>query len=107
LEYFSVDQPPRVKLRDADTLVGRYYFRLPVANHPGTLAAITSVFAEHGISIASVIQHESSDDNAVDQPVQLIVMTHEATEGAARSATEKIENLKSVTGPVVRFRVKS
>ena len=107
LEYFSVDQPPRVKLRDADTLVGRYYFRLPVANHPGTLAAITGAFAEDGISIASVIQHESGDGSPSDQPVQLVVMTHEASEGAARSATKTIESLDSVTGPVVRFRVKS
>ncbi|WP_068265044.1 homoserine dehydrogenase [Rubripirellula obstinata] len=106
LEYFCVDQPPRVKLRDADTLIGRYYFRLPVSNHPGTLAAITGAFAEDGISIASVIQHESGDDSPSDQPVQLVVMTHEATEGAARSATTKIEKLASVTGPVVRFRVK-
>lgn len=106
LEYFSADQPPRVKLRDADTLIGRYYFRLPVSNHPGTLASITGAFAENDISIASVIQHESGDGSSSDQPVQLVVMTHEATEGAARNATTKIETLASVTGPVVRFRVK-
>ena len=47
LEYFSIDQPPRVKLRDADTLLGRYYLRLQVANHPGTLAAIANVLAKH------------------------------------------------------------
>ena len=106
LEYFSIDQPPRVKLRDADTLVGRYYFRLPVANHPGTLAAIATVLARHQISIASVIQHESGDDAANLDPVQLVIMTHSATEGAARVATSEIESLDSVTGPVVRLRVK-
>ncbi|MDA8743006.1 homoserine dehydrogenase [Rubripirellula amarantea] len=111
LEYFSVDQPPRVKLRDVDTLQGRYYFRLTVANHPGTLAAITKALAEDSISIASVIQHEPENadvegQDAADETVPLVVMTHAASEGAARSATEKIESLPCVTGPVVRLRVK-
>jgi homoserine dehydrogenase len=106
LEYFSIDQPPRVKLRDADTLVGRYYIRLSVANHPGTLAAIATVLAKNEISIASVIQHESGDDPTHRDPVPLVIMTHEATEGAAHQATSQIEALDAVTGPVVRLRVK-
>ena len=111
LEYFSIDQPPRVKLRNADTLVGRYYFRLPVSNHPGTLASIATVLAKHGISIASVIQHETSTDDGPDvnpqiDPVTLVVMTHPATAGAARKATAEIESLSTVTGSVVRLQVK-
>jgi len=106
LEYFSIDQPPRVKLRDADTLVGRYYLRLQVANHPGTLAAIATVLAKHRISIASVIQHESGDGASQRDPVPLVIMTHDATEGAARDATREIESLDAITGPVVRLRVK-
>ncbi len=108
LEYFSSDHPPRVKLRDAETQRGRYYFRLQVANHPGTLAAITAVLAKHKISIASVIQHENSDKTRGEPEgqVPLVIMTHEATQGAARGATAEIELLDAVTGPVVRLRVK-
>ena len=106
LEYFSIDQPPRVLLRDADTLVGRYYFRLPAANHPGTLAAIAAVLSKHRISIASVIQHDSSDGARQRDPVPLVIMTHAASEGAAFQATEEIESLSAVSGPVVRLRVK-
>ncbi|NNE00274.1 MAG: homoserine dehydrogenase [Pirellulaceae bacterium] len=105
LEYFSSDHPPRAILRDADSLVGRYYFRLNVANHPGTLAAIAAVLEKHQISIASVIQHETSGQPQLD-PVPLVIMTHDANEGAARRATAAIEALKAVTGPVVRLRVK-
>lgn len=107
LEYFSIDQPPRVKLRDAETLVGRNYFRLAVANHPGTLAAIANVLAEHEISIASVIQHESGDGATQLDPVPLVIMTHPATAGASQRATEQIEALDAVTGPVVRLGVKA
>ena len=106
LEYFSSDQPPRVLLRDADALVGRYYFRLHVANHPGTLAAIAAVLEKQNISIASVIQHESATGAPQMDPVPLVVMTHDATEGAAIGATRDIENLACVEGPVVRLRVK-
>ncbi len=106
LEYFSSDQPPRVILRDADTLKGRFYFRLKVANHPGTLAAITAVLAKHRISIASVIQHESTGSGDNEGLVPLVVMTHEATDGAAKAATEEIQQLEAVSGEVVRLRVK-
>ncbi|MCP4885513.1 MAG: homoserine dehydrogenase, partial [Planctomycetaceae bacterium] len=106
LEYFSIDQPPRVKLRDAQTLMGRYYFRLQVANKPGSLASIATVLAKHGISIASVIQHESGETGEQRSPVPLVIMTHEASEGSAQNATNEIEALQEVTGPVVRLRVK-
>jgi len=106
LEYFSIDHPPRVKLRDADTIVERFYLRLSVANHPGTLAAITSVLAKHKISIASVIQHESEDGSSTADVVPLVIMTHAAPAGSARRATDEIEALPAVSGPVVRLRVK-
>ncbi|QEF99199.1 Homoserine dehydrogenase [Stieleria maiorica] len=106
LEYFSSDSPPRAILRDADTLRGRFYLRLHVANHPGTLASIANVLAKHSISIASVIQHESEASGADLELVPLVIMTHEASEGAAKLATAEIEALPSVEGAVTRFRVK-
>ncbi|MEO1527684.1 MAG: homoserine dehydrogenase [Planctomycetota bacterium] len=105
LEYFSSENPPRVKLRDADTQVGRFYLRLRVANHPGTLAAIAAVLEQNEISIASVIQHETESEGQ-SGPVPLVIMTHEATEGAARNATSQIEALSAITGEVTRLRVK-
>ncbi|WP_182870731.1 homoserine dehydrogenase [Stieleria mannarensis] len=106
LEYFSSDNPPRAILRDADTLRGRYYLRLHVANHPGTLASIANVLAKHAISIASVIQHESEAAGGELELVPLVIMTHEASEGAAKLATSEIESLPAVQGAVIRFRVK-
>ena len=105
LEYFSIDQPPRALLREADSLRCRYYFRLPVANHPGTLASIATVLAKHNISIASVIQHDSGPGAPQRDPVPLVILTHEASEGAASEATREIEMLDAVTGPVIRLRV--
>ena len=106
LELFSPDGPPRVRLRDFDELPGRYYLRLHVDDTPGVLAKITGALGRHDVSIASVIQHEP-DDRADRNTVPLVVMTHEAPEGAARRAADEIEAMSEVCGRVVRLRVKA
>lgn len=108
LEYFSSERPPRTAQRDVDTLRGRYYMRLRVANDPGTLASIAGVLSSHSISIASVIQHEpkSKDESSSDNTVPLVIMTHEASEGAASRATTDIEVLPAISGTVVRMPVR-
>ncbi len=106
LEPFSTTSPPRVSLRDSDELPGRFYFRLRVKDHPGTLAAITGVFGRHNLSIASVIQHENDGSGAADE-VPLVIMSHEGPEGSARLVAQEIESLGVVRGNVMRLRVKA
>ncbi|MGV3484332.1 MAG: homoserine dehydrogenase [Planctomycetaceae bacterium] len=106
LEPFSTTSPPRVNLRDSDELPGRFYFRLGVKDHPGTLAAITGVFGKHQLSIASVIQHENDGSGEADI-VPLVIMSHEGPEGSARLVAQEIESLGVVRGNVVRLRVKA
>ena len=105
LEYFSTDQPPRVAQRDSDTATGRGYWRMSVSGRPGTLAKITGVLAQNGISIASVIQYQDEADGSADQPVTLVMMTHAAREGAARSAESSLGGLREVDGNVIRMPV--
>ncbi|MEX0824941.1 MAG: homoserine dehydrogenase [Pirellulaceae bacterium] len=105
LELFSTENPPRIQLRDFDELPGRYYLRMHVKDDPGVLAQITGKLGQHGISIASVIQHEPDRSNG-GETVPLVVMTHQAPEGAAGRAVREIESLSSVIGDVVRLRVK-
>jgi len=108
LEPFSTTSPPRVSLRNSDELPGRFYFRLKVKDHPGTLAAITGVFGKHNLSIASVIQHERNGDGSDDADiVPLVIMSHEGAEGSARAVAEEIESLGVVRGTVTRLRVKT
>ncbi len=94
----------RVDLRDHDQLPGRYYLRFTVDDHPGVMAEISGVLGRHEISIASVIQHEP-DSNGDQRTVPLVIMTHSATEGAARAAVDRIDQLKSVRQKSVRMRV--
>ncbi len=103
LELWSSRESP-VSLRPDDDHPSRYYLRLSVADEPGSLARIASVLGDHSISISSVIQHEPETPGGM-AAVQLVIMTHEAPEGAARKAVEKISALPVVRGPIVRMRV--
>ena len=105
LELFSLADPPRVRPRSFDQLRGRYYLRMHVKDDPGVLAKITGALGNQRVSIASVIQHGATGP-AGNRLVPLVVMTHEASEGAAHLAADEIQALDSVVGNVLKLRVK-
>jgi homoserine dehydrogenase len=78
----------------------RFYLRFTISDKPGTLARITSILGEHGISIASVIQHETPE-NEPGQPVPLIIMTHEAEDERVRQSLVEADRLEIVRAPSV------
>ena len=93
-----------VSLLEHGELSGRYYLRFTVEDKPGVLAEIAGVLGRHGISIASVIQHEPSGDGG-SRVVPLVIMTYQAREGAAAAAVAEIDRLKVVKAGSVRMRV--
>ena len=103
LELWS-QQESKVHLRPVDELPGRYYMRFTVTDQPGVMAQITSILGTNELSISSIIQHEPQK-GASGTTVQLVIMTHEASEGAASKAVEQIKKLSIVTGDSVRMRV--
>jgi homoserine dehydrogenase len=74
-----------------------------IADRPGVLSALAHILGEKGISIASVIQHDSGDDDAEaeSRPVPLVIMTHMAIEQNLRSALDEIDRLDIVRAPSV------
>jgi len=103
LELWSNRESP-VSIRPDDDLPGRYYMRFQVADQPGVMAKLTAILGEQQLSIASIIQHEPLKSSN-DSTVQLVIMSHEASEGAARLAVERIMDLPVVSGRSVRMRV--
>jgi homoserine dehydrogenase len=79
----------------------RYYLRFTIADRPGVLAALAHNLGEHGISIASVIQHDPGDDAPEDSPVPLVIMTHLAIESEIQAALAEIDRLDVVHAPSV------
>lgn len=81
--------------------VSSYYLRITVTDKPGVLADITRIFAEHAISIETMVQREAViGEDCTD----IVFLTHSAKEGAVTAAIEKIEALESVRSKVVMLR---
>jgi homoserine dehydrogenase len=93
-----------IELRPAADVPSRFYVRVLVADQPGILADIAHELAVHGISIASVIQHEALDGHEGDV-VPLVIMTHTALTGSFRAAVCAIDRLARVAAPSVYFPV--
>jgi len=94
LNLWSADAPPP-RLAPATATKRRNYLRFTIADRPGVLGTIAAVLGGHGISIASVIQHDPGDD-APDSPVPLVIMTHAAAESATSSALAEIDRMAVV-----------
>lgn len=77
------------------------YLRIAVADQSGVLASITSILAEHGISVDAMLQQPA---DTTSKQTELIILTHAAQEGVMNQAIEKIEKLPTVLMPVVRIR---
>ena len=86
-------------LRPIDDVHSRYYIRLQVEDKPDVLSRITHIFGESNISIASILQKETTE------PVPVVLMTHVAREKDVQSALQKIAGLDVVNGEPVLLRV--
>jgi len=81
----------KLAVRDMADLETGYYIRLEVADKPGVLAAVASVFGEHEVSIASVIQKRADAGVA-----EIVYVTHTARESAVKAALDEIAALDTV-----------
>jgi homoserine dehydrogenase len=84
-----------------DEVVSRYFVRLNVVDKPGVLAQISAIFGQAQIGISSVIQPESPEGASVP----LILMLHDAPNGAVSRALKKIGRLAAVKSAPVMIRV--
>ena len=84
LNLWSSQREARVMTRDPAMVPGRYYLRFNVDDRPGVMAEIAGILGKHKISIASLIQHETEEEEATCVP--LVIMTHTAPEGAMLEA---------------------
>jgi len=60
-----------------------FYLRLRVADQAGVLSSITTILAEHEISIDAVLQRESAEG---ESQTDLIILTHDTQEGRMSEA---------------------
>jgi homoserine dehydrogenase len=87
-----------VAVRPLDQLRTAFYLRLDVADRPGVLAQVATIFGEHGVSIRAMEQVGLGDE------ARLIFLTHVAQEGAVQATLRDLEALPAVdrVGGVLR-----
>jgi homoserine dehydrogenase len=76
-----------------------FYVRMSVADRPGVLARIASVFGEEELSIRSVVQSGSGDE------ARLVLIIHAGREDRMDAAVERLTALDVVRGDPVVLRV--
>jgi homoserine dehydrogenase len=80
-------------------VVTRYHISLDVADKPGVLAQVATVFAEHDVSIDTVRQQGK------DGEASLVVVTHRAPDAALSATVSSLRKLDTVRGVASIMRV--
>ena len=81
-----------------------WYLRMEVADKPGVLSRVASIFSEQGISIEALIQRAPGQGQTL---VSLIVLTNKAPQDSVDMAVCEIEALETINGKVTRIRVEA
>ena len=97
---------PATELKDAKTMdrggiTSRYYLRLTVIDKPGVLADVSTILRDNKISVESLLQRGRDPD----QPVPLVITTHEARHADMQKACTLIEKLGCVAEKPCLMRI--
>ena len=98
---FQHDALAATPILPIEQVVTSFYLRLQVADQTGVLSRITTILAEHDISIDAVLQRESAEG---EKQTDLIILTHDTVEGRMREALAKMQALPTVLAPIVALR---
>jgi homoserine dehydrogenase len=79
-----------------------WYLRIEAEDRPGVMSAISSAFAERGISIEALIQKAPAEG---ETRVPVIVLTNVAAQGKVDSAVSELESLDTISDNIARIRV--
>ena len=89
-----------LKLKAIDEIESKYYLRINVSDKAGVLSKITTIFANHNISIETILQRPSRDLSA-----NLLISTHTAIEKDIQNMISSIKELDFVNSKPVMIRI--
>jgi homoserine dehydrogenase len=84
-----------------EQVITAFYLRLVVADEAGVLSRVTTILADHAISIDGLLQRESADG---ERSTDVVILTHETVEGRMRAAIAQMQALPTVLAPIVSLR---
>ncbi|EKN85941.1 homoserine dehydrogenase [Leptospira interrogans str. 2003000735] len=91
---------PQAMISEANVSLVRYYLRFTTVDLPGVLSEISKVLGDHGVSISSVRQNETEKE-----PVEVVVITHPATEESIKNSLKIIDGLSLIRHTSVAIRL--
>lgn len=92
-----------LKLKSKDDIVSKYYLRMGVEDKPGVLSAVTKMFADHNISIETVLQRPCSDGSSAN----LLFATHEAVEKNIQNIIKELDAASFVKTTPTMIRIEA
>jgi len=95
------EQLGHLKIADMRERQGDFYLRLNVIDKPGVIADVTAILRDCNVSIRSVLQH----GHAPEQPVPVVLTTHNTTEHDIKTALTEIGQLKSIVEEPFLIRI--
>lgn len=87
-------------LKDPGNIRSKYYLRLRISDKPGMLAQITQLFADHTISVETMLQRPYEE-----QCAHLLFSTHEALESNVCAMIQELESLDAVLEKPFMIRI--
>jgi homoserine dehydrogenase len=99
---FQPDSLSREVILPIAEVTTSYYLRLRVADQAGVLADVTRIMADLSISINAMLQKEPAEH---ESQADIIILTHQTQEKNVLQALQKIEQLPTVFGRVIKIRL--
>ena len=78
-------------IKKFDEIENKFFLRMQVKNQPGVLASIATVFGNHGVSIARVVQKHIKGDQA-----ELVIVTDKVREDYLKNALEQLRDIENI-----------
>ncbi|MDF1882273.1 homoserine dehydrogenase [Sulfurimonas sp. MAG313] len=89
-------------LKSKDEIVSKYYLRMGVEDKPGVLSSVTKMFADHDISIETVLQRPLDNGSA-----NLLFATHQAVEKNIQSIIKELSSASFVNTTPSMIRIEA
>jgi homoserine dehydrogenase len=89
------------KLKTDEQITSKNFILLHVEDKAGVLAQITQIFARHGVSLESVLQHP----NASNPKAEIIIITHDAIRASIKNVLNEFDSMDVIHAIQSVYRV--
>ncbi len=90
-QLLSFDFWRKCHIIDSSQITKKNYLRIICIDSPGVIGKIGDIFGNYDVSIESIVQLDASEDKA-----EIVVITHEVSNGNFEKSKEDINSLKEV-----------